>query len=50
MSYQTSQQATRIREEESVVTKEFPVATEIAKDSRKSCRDGENYVVTELTG
>ena len=46
-------QATRIREEKSVTTKEFPVATkeffvatkefpittEIAKDSKKSCRD-----------
>ena len=33
----------------SVVTKEFPVATEIAKDSKKSCRDKENSVVTELS-
>ena len=39
MSQQTAQQATRIREEKSFVTKEFPVVTEIAKDSKKSCRD-----------
>ena len=30
---------TRIREEKSVATREFPVATEIAKDSKKSYRD-----------
>ena len=29
----------RIREEKSVATKEFHVATKIAKDSKKSCRD-----------
>ena len=39
MSRKTAQQATRIREEKSVATKEFPVATKIAKDSKKSCRD-----------
>ena len=32
MSQQTAQQATRIKEEKSI-------ATEIAKDSKKSCRD-----------
>ena len=59
MSRQTTEQATRIREEKSVTTKEFPVATEIAKDSKKSCRDRvdrlkrkmchdkENYVATD---
>ena len=35
MLRQTAQQATRIRKEKYVVTKEFPVATEIAKDSKK---------------
>ena len=50
MSRQTAQQATRTREEKSVVTKEFPVVTEIAKDSKKSCRDIEKSIATELTG
>ena len=49
MSRQTTQQATRIREEKSVATKEFPVAIEIAKDTKQSCRDKENFVATELT-
>ena len=49
MSRQTAQQATRIREEKSVAIKEFPVVTEIAKDSKKSCRDIERSVSTELT-
>ena len=35
MLRQTAQQATRIRKEKYVATKEFPVATEIAKDSKK---------------
>ena len=39
MSQQTVQQATGIRKEKFVATKEFPVATKIAKDSKKSCRD-----------
>ena len=39
MSGQTTQQATIIGEEKSVATKEFPVTTEIAKDSKKSYRD-----------
>ena len=39
MSGQTAQQVTRIREENFVATKEFPVVTKIAKDSKKSCRD-----------
>ena len=50
MSRQTAQQATRIREEKSVVTKEFLVAIEISKDSKKSCCDRENSSVTKLTG
>ena len=40
MSQQIAQQVTRIREENSVATKEFPVTTEIPKDSKKSCCDG----------
>ena len=48
MSREIAQQATRIREEKSFATKDFPVATKIAKDSKKSCRDRENYVATEL--
>ena len=39
MSRQTVQQATRVGKEKSVVTKEFPVAIEIAKDSKKFYRD-----------
>ena len=39
MSQQIAQQAIRIIEEKSVTTKEFPIATEIAKDLKKSCRD-----------
>ena len=39
MSQQTAQQARGIREEKSVATMEFHVTTEIAKDSKKSCRD-----------
>ena len=39
MSQQTAQQVTRIREEKFVATKEFSVTIEIAKDSKKSCRD-----------
>ena len=50
MSQQTAQQATRIREEKFVATKEFLVVTEIAKDSKKSCRDRENSVAIELIG
>ena len=50
MSRQTTQQATIIREEKYVATKEFPIATEISKDSKKSCCDRENSVATELTG
>ena len=37
-----TQQATRIKEEKFV-------ASEIAKDIKKSCRNRENCVVTELT-
>ena len=50
MSRQTAQQETRIKEEKFVATKEFPVATEISKDSKKSCRDIESFVAIELTG
>ena len=39
MPRQTAHQAIRIKEEKSVATKEFRVATEIAKDLKKSCRD-----------
>ena len=50
MSRQKAQQVTRIREEESVTTREFPIVTEIAKYSKKSCRDREYSVTIELTG
>ena len=50
MSRQITQQAIRIREEKFVSTKEFPVATKIAKDSKNSCHDRENSVTIELTG
>ena len=49
MSQQIAQQATRIREEKSVTTKEFPSMTEIAQDSKKSYHEIESWVVTELT-
>ena len=39
MSQHTTQQVTRIRKEKFAATKEFPVATEITKDSKKSYRD-----------
>ena len=39
MSQQTAQQATRIKEEKSVATMEFPIAIEISNDSKKSCCD-----------
>ena len=39
MLQQTAQQAIRIREEKSIAIKEFLVATEMAKDSQKSCCD-----------
>ena len=39
MSQQIAQQETRISEEKSFSTKDFPVAIEIAKDSKKSCSD-----------
>ena len=50
MSQQTAQQVTRIREEKSVATKEFLVATKISKDLKKSCRNRENSIAIELTG
>ena len=39
MLQQTAQQAIRTREEKFVGTKEFFIATENAKDSKKSCHD-----------
>ena len=50
MSQHTAQQARGIRKEKSIATKEFPVVTETAKDSKKSCRDRENSVTEELIG
>ena len=50
VSRQTVQQATRIRKENSITTKEFLVVKEIAKDLKKSCRDREISVAIELTG
>ena len=50
MSQHTAQQASGIRKENSVMTKEFPVAIEIVKDLKKSCRDREKSVTIELTG
>ena len=50
MPRQTAQQAIRIKEENFVATKEIPVVTEIAKDSKKFCHDGENSIMTKLTG
>ena len=46
MSQHTTQQARGIRKEKFVVTKEFLVATEIAKDSKKSYVD---RMLTEKT-
>ena len=46
---QTAQQVIRIREEKFIATKGFPFTTEIAKDSKKSCRDRENSIMRELT-
>ena len=42
MLQKIAQQATRIREENLVTTKEFPVTIEIAKDSKKFYRDRVN--------
>ena len=50
MSQQTSYQAIRTREEKSVAIKKFPIATEIAKESKKSYRDTKNSIATELIG
>ena len=50
MSRHTTQQSRGIRKEKSIVTKEFPVTTEIAKDSKRSCHDRENSITAELTG
>ena len=50
MSQHTAQQVTGIRKEKSVMTKEFPMVIEIAKDLKKLCHDRENSVATKLTG
>ena len=50
MSQHTTHEAKGIRKEKSVATKEFVVATEIAKDSKRSYHDKENSVAIELTG
>ena len=50
MSQHPTQQARGIREEKYVATKEFPIMNEIAKDSKKFCRNRENFVLTELIG
>ena len=50
VSQQTVQQATRIRKENSVATKEFLVVTKNSKILKKSCRDREISIATELTG
>ena len=42
MLQKIAQQATRIREEKSVMAKEFSVTIEIAKDSKKFCHDRVN--------
>ena len=49
MSRQLAQLATRIKEEKSVTTKEFPAATEMAKDLKKSYCDRVFSVATGLT-
>ena len=43
-----TQQATGIRKEKSVTTKEFLIATKIAKDSKKFCRDRVNKVKRKM--
>ena len=45
-----AQQAKGIKEEKSIATKEFPITTEIAKDSKKFCHDRKNFVATEWIG
>ena len=50
MLQHTAQQARGIRKEKSVATKEFPIKIEIAKDLKRSCRDRDNSVTTELVG
>ena len=47
MSQQTAELAIKTREEMSVVTKENFVAIEIVKESKKSYRDIENFVLTQ---
>ena len=49
MSRQVAQLETRIKEEKSVTTKEFPAATEMAKDLKKSYCDRVFSVATGLT-
>ena len=48
MSQHTSQQATGIKKEKSVATKEFPIATEIAKDSKKFYHDKVNRLKRKM--
>ena len=48
MLQQIAQQVTRIREEKYVATKEFSVEIEIAKDSKKSCRDKANRMKRKM--
>ena len=47
MSQQTAYQATKNHRRNVYHDKENPVATEIAKESKKSCHDRENYVAIE---
>ena len=47
MSQQTTQPAIKTKEEKSIMTKENSVATEIFKESKKSCCDIENFVTIE---
>ena len=48
MSQQTAQQATRIREEKSVATKEFHITIEIAKELKKLCHDKVNRLKRKM--
>ena len=48
MSQHIAKQVTGIRKEKSVTTKEFPVAIEIAKDSKIFCRDRVNRLKRKM--
>ena len=50
MSQHIAQQTRGIRKEKFVVTNEFSVVTKIAKDSKRSGHDRENFVMIELIG